>query len=93
MGAAFGLISGDWKIVWPRREGGAPANPERPDFSKVQLYHLRQDIAEKQDLARQEPQRVEDMLATWKQWDATLASPLWGSKRPTASTTRSSDGE
>jgi arylsulfatase A-like enzyme len=93
MGAAFGLISGDWKIVWPRREGGAPDNPEQPDFSKVQLYQLRQDAPEKQDLARQEPQRLEGMLATWKQWDATLASPLWGSKRPGTPATRRSDQE
>ena len=91
MGAAFGLISGEWKIVWPRREGGAPDNPERPDFTKIQLYHLRKDISEKQDLAGQDPQRVETMLATWKQWDATLASPLWGSKRLVAATTRSTD--
>ena len=91
IGAAFGLISGDWKIVWPRREGGASDNPERPDFSKVQLYQLRQDISEKQDLAGQDPQRVEAMLTTWKQWDATLVAPLWGSKKLGAATTRSTE--
>ncbi len=77
-GAGFAMIEGEWKIVWPRREGGSPENPERPDLSKTQLYHLREDASEKNNLATEQPDRVKSMLDTWKRWDGELASPLWG---------------
>lgn len=86
MGAAFAMLQGEWKIVWPRREGGLPENPERPDLTKTQLYHLSQDISEKSNLASEDSQRLSSMIDVWKQWDAELATPLWGSwkdRKPT----------
>ena len=42
------------------------------------MYHLRDDVAEKNDLAAEQPERLKTMLDAWKNWDGELAPPLWG---------------
>nr|WP_315853748.1 sulfatase-like hydrolase/transferase [Novipirellula artificiosorum] len=37
--------------------------------SKVQLFHLRDDLSETTDLSQSEPERVQSMLARWKELD------------------------
>jgi arylsulfatase A-like enzyme len=87
-GAGFALIDGDWKIVWPRRENGLPENPERPDLTRTELYHLSGDKAEKTNLASQDSQRLSTMLSVWQKWDSELASPLWGTWKQKPATTQ-----
>jgi arylsulfatase A-like enzyme len=78
LGASIAMIEGDYKIVHPRREGGLEENPERVDLSKVELYNLAKDPWEQSNLAAREPQRLEQMKQTWREWEQTLAMPLWG---------------
>lgn len=78
LGAGTALIEGDYKLVYPRREGGLEANPERVDLSKAELYNLATDPSERTNLASKEPERYQQMKATWQAWEATLAKPLWG---------------
>ena len=55
---------GDWKLV---RLGDGPS----------QLFNLAQDIAEKNDLAASQPDRVKQLEAAYQVWNAQLAEPRW----------------
>jgi len=76
--ASVALIDGDYKLVWPRREGGVEENPDRVDLSKVELYNLKTYLWEKTNLALKQPEKYEQTKQTWQEWDATLPKPLWG---------------
>ncbi len=78
LGASMALIEGDHKLLWPSREGGLPDDPDRTDFSRVELYNLASDPSERNNLAKSQPERVERMKQAWLDWDKTLAKPLWG---------------
>ena len=59
------MIDGDWKAVNTRGLTG-----------KWELYHLSTDRTEMHDVADQEPERLQAMLAKWKTWaDRTLVKP------------------
>lgn len=51
--------AGDWKIVWSKR---------MPTPLKWELYHLAEDRCELNDLADEEPRRVQEMVRQWKSW-------------------------
>ncbi|MGQ9574701.1 MAG: sulfatase [Thermoguttaceae bacterium] len=57
---------GNWKLV---RQGAGP----------FQLYDLASDPHEDRDLSAQKPEVARQLEALWKQWDAQLAKPRWGS--------------
>ena len=57
---------GDWKLI------------EFFDDGRLELYNLKQDIGEKQNLVLREPKRAEEMHAMLKQWRTAL-----GAKMPT----------
>jgi arylsulfatase len=52
------LRSGDWKLVSSREGGGV-----------WELYDLRSDRAESQDLAAKHPERVREMASRWRARD------------------------
>lgn len=61
---AGAVRQGDWKLtVIPKQD------PE--------LYNLKDDIAEKNDLFKQEPKRAELLLSRYNAWKAKLPQPLW----------------
>lgn len=43
----------------------------------VELYDLEDDIGETKNLARQDPERLQNLLKTFKQWRGQLPPPLW----------------
>jgi arylsulfatase A-like enzyme len=49
-GRAEGLLDGDWKLIVPRARN-----------SQVELFNLKDDPFEKTDLAKEKPQRVEEL--------------------------------
>lgn len=65
---------GDWKLI------------ERFEDGRVHLYNLRLDIGEREDLADQYPQRVEEMrrkLHAWyQQVDAKFLEPKGDNQNP-----------
>jgi arylsulfatase A-like enzyme len=65
MGAQQAIRRGDWKLV--RLRAGDP----------YRLYHLGNDPAESRDLAATEVDRARDLAEMLKDWDRTLARPLW----------------
>lgn len=61
---------GDWMLVdW--RDFATGRN------SGWELYHLERDPGQKENLARQEPQRVQQMMHAWQEWDRHNVAPLW----------------
>ncbi len=44
---------------------------------KVELYNLKDDLGETTNLAASQPERVQSMLARWKEWNSGNASDLW----------------
>jgi arylsulfatase A-like enzyme len=64
-GNMMAIRQGDWKLV-------------QHDNTGRHLYHLAKDIGEKDDLLTKEPEKVKELEATWKKWDAELVKPLWG---------------
>lgn len=56
---------GDWKIVWePAGAHGTPSDlGATPDAWR--LYNLENDPGEQIDLARREPQRLQELVASW----------------------------
>jgi arylsulfatase B len=65
LGGQLAIRSGDLKLV--RTRGNAP----------FQLFNLADDIAEKHDLAAQEPKRASELKDQLMQWDHQLIPPLW----------------
>ena len=45
---------------------------------KPQLYNLKDDLGETTDLAASQPERVQTMLARWKEWAKGCKPELWG---------------
>jgi arylsulfatase A-like enzyme len=67
-GEQWAIIKGDWKLVVNRIDG-VKKDPA--------LYNLKDDIGESKDLAEKEPEKVKDLQADWKRWNAEQKDPLW----------------
>jgi len=55
---------GDWKLIWF-------------DDQAPRLHNLSEDIAERIDLAEQEPALVKELLNDFQAWQKEMVSPLW----------------
>jgi arylsulfatase len=51
---------GDWKIVWDAREG---------EDARWMLFNIAEDFGERSDLAESLPEKFEEMLAAWRQYE------------------------
>jgi arylsulfatase A-like enzyme len=81
MGAQMAIRRGDWKLVSydPAADGGAGASRKGGGGATPRkLYNLARDIGEADDLSAQQPEKVRELEAAWRAWDAQLAKPLWG---------------
>jgi arylsulfatase B len=67
-GGKTALRVGDWKLVLDRR-GRQPG--------KWELYDLSSDIAETNNRAEAEPERLRSMIQRWQERDNEMASPLF----------------
>ncbi|WP_075343006.1 sulfatase [Tenacibaculum agarivorans] len=62
------IRDGDWKLL---------RYPDRP----AELYNLKEDISEVNDLAAKYPEKVRKMYKELFKWELTLKRPLWQLKR------------
>ena len=62
------IRDGDWKLVHLRNK--------KPG-AKPELYRLSADIAEENDLAAKEPEKLKELQAKLQAWESSLAKPLW----------------
>ena len=88
LGEQSAIRRGDWKLVRYDRtvdEAGARSNPQAGiKVTAPRLYNLARDPGEAEDLATSHPDKVQELLAAWRAWDAQLARPLWAPARRTA---------
>jgi arylsulfatase A-like enzyme len=73
-GEQMAIRMGDWKLVradlaLDREFGDIAARP--------MLFHLGEDIGEKNDQAAARPEKVRELSAAWKRWNEGLAPPAW----------------
>ena len=65
----FALRAGDWKLI----QGGGGNRPARPRAaaqttgSQAQLYNLKNDLPEKQDLSETQPEKVKELRSILEQ--------------------------
>ncbi|MBI4556772.1 MAG: sulfatase [Candidatus Hydrogenedentes bacterium] len=64
-GEPWAIRMGDWKLRCELRDG------------KPQLYDLAADLGETSDLAEKHPDKVAELHAAWKAWNAQLEPPRW----------------
>jgi arylsulfatase A-like enzyme len=65
-GEQWAIRKGDWKLVASRIDGKEP-----------RLFNLKDDIGEAKDLTADKPEKVKELLADWKAWNAEQKAPLW----------------
>jgi arylsulfatase A len=68
------LRDGDWKVLADEA------------FTKFELYNLREDVAEKNDLAGKEPRRLKEMADALRKLNAEIVAegPKWPDPKPSA---------
>ncbi|WP_337176815.1 sulfatase-like hydrolase/transferase [Paludisphaera sp.] len=81
MGPQAAVRKGDWKLV--RYDStvdtpGARSNAARARVTPFRLYNLARDPGESSDLSAENPEKVQELLAAYRAWNAQLAEPLWG---------------
>ncbi len=59
------MRDGPWKLIYVKDYGYA-------------LYNLDKDLGEQQNLARQQPEKVQAMSKDLNTWKSQMAEPLWG---------------
>lgn len=80
-GSQIAIRMGDWKLLKGRTEGGIGANAGTATTEGAKLFNLKEDIAEKNDLAAKHPERVKELAASWNKWNSELPPPAWGPPR------------
>jgi arylsulfatase A-like enzyme len=65
-GDQWAIRKGDWKLVASRLDGKDP-----------RLFNLKDDLGETKDLTAERPEKVKELLADWKAWNAEQKPPLW----------------
>jgi len=74
------IRDGDYKLV--RYDSNADTRTGRGEpVTAAKLYNLSQDIGESNDLAANQPEKVQELQSKWDRWNATLMDPLWGGGR------------
>ena len=69
LGNRTAIRAGDWKLL---------KNPSRRNGDDAwELYDLANDVGESRDLASHEPQRVQELIAAWKQFNEQMIDPVW----------------
>jgi arylsulfatase A-like enzyme len=82
-GQQIAIRMGDWKLVKAVGNQGVEGI-ERNNVASTagaELYNLKNDIGEKQNLAEKEPARFKQMAAAWDEWNSQLIEPSWTPNR------------
>ena len=76
-GQQVAVRMGDWKLV---KGAGGDVRVEQPGHATMagaQLYNLKTDIGEKNNLAAANPEKVRELTAAWDKWNSDLEEPKW----------------
>ena len=81
-GQQIALRMGDWKLVKAPGGGAEPGETAgKATTESAQLYNLKDDIGEKENLAAKNPEKLKELSLVWEKWNAELADPKWGPTR------------
>lgn len=77
-GEQMAVRRGDWKLV--RYDVNADTNlgGRGQGASAAKLYNLATDLHEDSDLASAHPAKVQELQASWDEWNKSNVKPLWG---------------
>ncbi len=64
-GREHAVLHGDWKLVL------------EADISEPQLFHIARDIGETDDMAGENPKKVEQLQRLFVQWNSQMERPRW----------------
>jgi arylsulfatase A-like enzyme len=82
-GGEWAIRAGDWKLVRTTDRGtGAEQGPrtrQKLTLDAAQLYNLKDDVGEINDLAASNPAKAKELAAAWQAWNAQLSAPRWQS--------------
>ena len=68
-GLQTAIRQGDWKLV------------KATGVDSPQLFNLKSDIEEQNDLSSAEPEKVKELQTAWNAWSETLVAPKWRGAR------------
>ena len=89
-GQQIAIRMGDWKLVKAvgnqgiegiERNNVASTAGAVASTAGAELYNLKNDIGEKENLAEKEPARFQQMAAAWDEWNSQLVEPSWTPNR------------
>jgi arylsulfatase A-like enzyme len=94
-GQQIAIRKGDWKLV--KAPGGSLQQPQQgggrggqligiASTDGAQLYNLKEDIGEQNNLAEKNPEKVKELAADWNKWNRFNVQPKWvpGNRRAPA---------
>lgn len=84
-GQQIALRMGDWKLV--KAPGGGAEAGERggkASTAGAQLYNLKDDLGEKNNLADKHPEKLKELAAVWDRMNAGMVDAKWTPNRPGA---------
>lgn len=78
-GPQIALRKGDWKLVKAPDGGGVNGGSKdgRATTVGAQLYNLKHDIGERENLAEKHPDKLHELTAAWEAIDSGMIEPLW----------------
>ncbi|MBI5773146.1 MAG: sulfatase [Verrucomicrobia bacterium] len=77
-GQQVAIRMGDWKLVkGAGMEGVGLERNAKASMDGAELYNLKADIGEKNNLAAKEPEKVKQLAAAWDKWNADNVEAKW----------------
>lgn len=77
-GGQVAIRKGDWKLVKAATDEKPAAQlGSKGSIEGAELYNLTKDIGEQQNLAANEPAKVQELSADWNAWNSQLVEPRW----------------
>ena len=83
-GGQMAIRMGDWKLAKASAGrgraggGGAASRREKATVEGAMLFNLKDDPGEQTDVADEHPEKVKELAAAWRAWNAQLMDPRWG---------------
>ena len=78
-GQQIAIRMGDWKLVKGVGSKGIEAAERqgKADMDGAELYNVKEDIGEQNNLAAKEPAKFKELVAAWNKWNSELVEPKW----------------
>ena len=80
-GQQIAVRQGDWKLVKGVGSPGVAGGGGRASVEGAELYNLKDDIGEKNNLAAAQPDKVRELAAAWNTWNAEQVDAKWNPQR------------